>query len=177
MINLNDNFQNNTNKSIDAKYAKLALGVVTPYVSVSEANSAIPMPYRHKGLTVLVTINSENREFWYKEGVTDAHLVLKSNDPVVSTVSVNTTAVGGYIYHVDTTSSDVTITIDPADLWDSTTNTTKFVLIKKISSDVNDVWIVPSSGTIEGTAGTDFNTQYAKLSFYSDGTNLFYFAD
>ena len=56
-ITINDNFQNNSPKSLDAKYTKFVAGAATPYASVAEANSLIPSGYRSVGLTVLIDIS------------------------------------------------------------------------------------------------------------------------
>jgi len=55
---------------VDDKY----LSGGTPYTSVSAVNTAIPEPIRHQGLTV----NINGVEYWYKDGVTDGDLVLKT---------------------------------------------------------------------------------------------------
>lgn len=76
-ITINDNFQNNSPKSLDAKYTKFVSGAATPYVSVAEVNSLIPNEYRSVGLTVLIDIGGVNVEYWYKEGILDGDLVVK----------------------------------------------------------------------------------------------------
>ena len=57
---------------VDDKY----LSGGTPYTSVSAVNTAIPAPIRHQGLTV----NVNGIEYWYKDGVADIDLVLKTSD-------------------------------------------------------------------------------------------------
>ena len=47
----------------------------TPYTSESEANSAVPSGVRYLGLTV----NINNQEWWYKDGLTDVDLVVKAS--------------------------------------------------------------------------------------------------
>ena len=66
--------------SVDAKY----LNDGTPYNSVAEVNSLITEGIRHTGLTV----NILGVEYWYKEGVTDPDLIIKSSDGTVSGVNV-----------------------------------------------------------------------------------------
>ena len=76
-ITLNDNFQNNSPKSIDNKYM---VGGVTPYASVAAANTAVNSAYRHKGLKVRITIGGEEVEYWWKYGITDSDLIPVSLD-------------------------------------------------------------------------------------------------
>ena len=71
-ITINDNIQTNLGKSLDNKYLKNGS---IPYVSVLEANTIIPLSYRSLGLTVLIG----NQQYWYKDGVADMDLVLKSD--------------------------------------------------------------------------------------------------
>jgi len=70
-ISINDNFNANAPKILDNRYS--ANGV-TPYVSIAAANLAIPISQRALGLTVLIGSD----EYWYKAGITDPDLVLKS---------------------------------------------------------------------------------------------------
>ena len=55
---------------VDDKY----LSGGTPYTSVSAVNAAIPSSIRHIGLTV----NINGTEYWYKNGVTNGDLILKT---------------------------------------------------------------------------------------------------
>lgn len=48
-----------------------------PYQSVSDALAAIPMNGRREGLTVVITGNPQ-QEYWWKDGISDAHLQLKT---------------------------------------------------------------------------------------------------
>lgn len=70
-IGLNDNIKIEAGKPGDAKYLN---PLNTPYSSINEVNTTIPVPQRHVGLTV----NINNVEYWYKLGVTDTNLVLKT---------------------------------------------------------------------------------------------------
>lgn len=70
-IILNDNIRINAGKPADAKYLSSAN---TPYASVAAVNTAITVPERHIGLTV----NIMGVEYWYKDGVADIDLVLKT---------------------------------------------------------------------------------------------------
>lgn len=76
-ITVNDNFRNNTPKSLDNKFLKNGL---TPYVSVAEANATIPQAYRSPGLPVFIDDGSGRKEYWYRDGVTDVHLIQKTVD-------------------------------------------------------------------------------------------------
>lgn len=72
MIILNDNIKVNAGKPSEAKY--LNPNTNLPYIDVAQVNLLVPISERHIGLTVL--INDE--EYWYKDGVTNGDLVLKS---------------------------------------------------------------------------------------------------
>lgn len=85
MINVNDNIKVNAGKPLDAKY----LNGVTPYVDVAAAIAAIPLAERSIGLTV----NVNGDDYWWKNGLTDPDLILKSS--------------GGGIIYVDTTRADL----------------------------------------------------------------------
>jgi parallel beta-helix repeat protein len=107
-ITFNDNGQVNAPKSFDNKYLKNG---VTPYADVADANSTINSAYRSKGLTVLIG----NKEYWYRDGILDANLIVKSitsaSAPLVIDSLTNNISIGaasnaasGYL-----TSSDWTI--------------------------------------------------------------------
>jgi hypothetical protein len=70
-IILNDNIQINAGKPIDTRY--LSSGN-TAYASVGAVNTAISISTRYVGLTV----NINGLEYWYKNGVTNTDLILKS---------------------------------------------------------------------------------------------------
>jgi hypothetical protein len=57
---------------VDAKF----MNGLIPYVSVVEANSIISIGIRHP----LLVVNINNVEYHYKDGITDAHLVIKTID-------------------------------------------------------------------------------------------------
>lgn len=71
-IILNDNIENRSPKSLDNRYLN---GGVFPYNSISEVTTTIPESYRFIGLTV----NILGVEYWFKDGVTNADLVVKSS--------------------------------------------------------------------------------------------------
>ena len=70
-IILNDNLKINAGKPVDSRY--LSSGN-TAYVSTGATNNAIPISERYIGLTV----NIGGNEYWYKDGVADIDLELKS---------------------------------------------------------------------------------------------------
>lgn len=71
-IELNDNIDNKSPKILDARYS---INGVTPYTTVLQANSSIPLSYRAIGLTV----NIANVEYWYENGTADVDLVIKTS--------------------------------------------------------------------------------------------------
>jgi hypothetical protein len=75
-IILNDNIQINAGKPSESKYLTTSN---TAYASVSAANLALPIPVRYIGLTV----NINNIEYWYKDGVADINLIEKKYDSTV----------------------------------------------------------------------------------------------
>lgn len=77
-IELNDNIDNKSPKILDKRYSKN--DGTTPYATVLEANTLIPLAYRALGLTVLIG----NVEYWYKDGITDVDLVIKSSGGSIS---------------------------------------------------------------------------------------------
>lgn len=77
-ILLNDNLQNNSPKPLDAKY----LNGVTPWATVAAANAGIPLTQRSIGLTV----NIAGVEYWYKNGITDPDLIIKSGGGLTNPV-------------------------------------------------------------------------------------------
>jgi hypothetical protein len=57
--------------NVDARYG--------PWSSLNEALTAFSSVLRHVGLTVAVSANNTVTEYWYKDGVADGNLVLKTN--------------------------------------------------------------------------------------------------
>jgi len=80
-ITINDNFSNNSPKHLDAKYAP-GTGASAIYASTAAAIAAVPSAYRAKGLTVFVTVGGSNLEYWWRDGILDGDLILKT--PVIS---------------------------------------------------------------------------------------------
>lgn len=89
-IIVNDNIQNNSPKSLDAKYTKFVGGLSTPYSSVEEANTIIIPQYRSIGLTVLINIDGVNTEYWYKDGINNIDLVVKDQSLAIGAENVGT---------------------------------------------------------------------------------------
>ena len=68
-IKLSDSIRVGQQKPLEDKY----FNELSPYTSTSQVNTLLPKAVRHIGLTV--NINGE--EYWYKDGIEDANLVLK----------------------------------------------------------------------------------------------------
>lgn len=88
MSELNDNFTLNAPKDIDDRKGKLSIGVQVPYVSLSEANSAIVSSRRFIGLTVLINNGTGVKEYWYKNGTTNNDLEQKTTSVTGGITSV-----------------------------------------------------------------------------------------
>jgi hypothetical protein len=76
-INLSDNIKVQAPKPADSRY----LNITVPYTGTTEVNMLIPSGERFPGLTVLINgtqTGGVNKEYWYKIGVADVDLVLKS---------------------------------------------------------------------------------------------------
>lgn len=56
---------------LDGKYG--------PFTSVADANSNVTTTLRHKGLTLGILENGSVVEYWYKDNITDAGLVKKTD--------------------------------------------------------------------------------------------------
>lgn len=74
-INLNDNLQNNSNKALDNKSGVYKNGVWQPYANVQDALNHLTISYRHIGLKVVCYVGGEVKEYWFKNGIQDWHLV------------------------------------------------------------------------------------------------------
>lgn len=81
-IILNDNIKINAGKPIDSRY--LTTGN-TAYISLPAVCAAIPIAERYIGLTVIVKTGSTYNEYWYRTGVTDSSLELKTRDIEIPT--------------------------------------------------------------------------------------------
>lgn len=74
-INIVDNLNIYAPKSIDNRYLKNG---TVPYTSVNDVLASIEPSVRHIGLTVLIN----NEEYWFKNGVTNNDLILKSSGSI-----------------------------------------------------------------------------------------------
>jgi len=72
-IVLNDNIKINAGKPSEAKYLNPNTNV--PYTGTTQVNTLVPISERHRGLTVLIN----DTEYWYKDGVANGNLILKSS--------------------------------------------------------------------------------------------------
>ena len=90
----------------DRKYNNL-----TPYTSVAQANSLLPLAVRYDGLTII--INSV--EYWYHLGIADSNLIIKSGGGTVIPIEnigvwsplSGYTAGNTYVSYVNSGSSDI----------------------------------------------------------------------
>lgn len=94
---IQDNFGLAAAKAVDNRYGKLSSGGVSiPYTNVSEVYTAIPLVYRHRGLTVAVEDGSGGiQEYWWKNGTTNPDLVPKSG--AVTNADNGLSVVGGFV--------------------------------------------------------------------------------
>ena len=68
-IKLSDSIRVGQQKPLEDKY----FNELVPYTSTTQVNTLLPKAVRHIGLTV----NIDGEEYWYKDGIEDANLVLK----------------------------------------------------------------------------------------------------
>ena len=71
-IKLSDSVRVGQQKPLEDKY----FNELVPYTSTSKVNTLLPKAVRHIGLTV----NINGDEYWYKDGIEDSNLILKSNN-------------------------------------------------------------------------------------------------
>lgn len=95
-ILINDNYKLSANKPFDDRY----LNISTPWISCEEAILGIPT-YRYTGLT----INISGDEYWWKDGVNDNDLILKT----LGGATNGLTKIGGEIKLGGTLTGDTTI--------------------------------------------------------------------
>lgn len=69
-ILLNDNLKLARNKPVDSRYG--------PHVDIATALQAVPEQYRYPGLVIGIKDAGALTEYWFKDGVTEAHLVEKT---------------------------------------------------------------------------------------------------
>lgn len=101
MGQINVGIDNLSPQHIDRSYGRTIAGVTTPFTSVTQANAAVNIVFRHKGKTVLIDDGSGSKEYWWKAGTADVNLVLKEapglNQPYKVTLITN----GSYQIPVD----------------------------------------------------------------------------
>ena len=71
-----------------------------PWNSVGEALIGLPQSLREQGRTVGIITDGKIQEYWFKEGIDDSNLVLKSGVKIVSN-SLKVQEIGGEI-HINT---------------------------------------------------------------------------
>ena len=76
-IQINDNIFISAGKPIESKYLNINNN---KYTSIAEVNSSIPISLRYIGLTV----NINNIEYWYKDGLLDVDLIEKKFNTEIS---------------------------------------------------------------------------------------------
>ena len=81
-INVSDSLNVTQQKSIDKKYDNDGAG----YLSIAAVNAAIPISVRSIGLTV----NIQGVEYWYKEGLSNGNLILKTSTSPSWQETINT---------------------------------------------------------------------------------------
>ena len=142
-IILGDNIQINGPLAVDSRY----LNDLVPYTSVSGANSTIVSGVRYIGLTV----NVGGVEYWYKDGIGDGDLVIKTmggtgtltgaTNGIILTNSGTTVALGGSLI------SDTTI--------DASGNSFNLTNIKEfqVSSGLSTIFGIDNTGLIFSFSG------------------------
>jgi hypothetical protein len=95
-INLSDSIRVATTKPTDDRY----FNVLVPYATEQEAYDGT-IGVRHIGLTV----NINNKEYWFKDGTGDTDLVLKVTSSAAETTASNTGASGVGVYKSKTGSN------------------------------------------------------------------------
>lgn len=148
-IGLSDNIYSSSPKPLEAKYATLT-GV--PYSSSAEVTSSIPLSNRYQGLTVLVSSSTEVAEYWFKGGIANTDLILKTVDGTFLTTASNENN-GNVLTISKSDGSGYQITIDTGSSLGSSNFTASF----------ND------ESTWEIHHGLDY--QYVLVQVYDDNNN------
>ena len=130
------------------------------YTSVTEANTIVVAGCRFTGLTV----NINAVEYWYKDGVTDAHLVLKQDtvsleQEIIGSVHTNLTASGTEIVNWSTHVHAHLLLTGNTTLSDSgrpTENHTSFTRTLRVESESTESFSLPIDITeVVGEYNTD----------------------
>ena len=91
------------NAPIDAKYG--------PFASVATANSEVGSTLRYLGLTVGIITAGSIVEYWYKDGILDSDLILKTPSLIWANITGTPTTLSGYGI-TDAVPSSRTLTIN-----------------------------------------------------------------
>ena len=83
---INENFSLIAPQSLDVRTGKIVSGSTVPYISLSEANTATTGK-RYLGMTILVDSGAGLKEYWYKDGITNNDLELKTSSGGTGTIT------------------------------------------------------------------------------------------
>lgn len=196
MQQINDNFQLYAPKSLDNKYTKVIAGNSVPYASTTEANDSIDSAYRSIGLTVLIDVGAENKEYWYKDGIENSDLVVKGTSDqtwqqTLDTGSIldkdNTIDGGGFNISWDDTTHLINTTDDNAkvNIGIGTDEQALRILNSRIPSSILRIWDNSAAGsganaathvTLTDSSGTtlfNLNGRAATFSYGSAASAVF----
>ncbi len=102
-----------------------------------------------------------------------------SNSAQIKSISADySVLVTDNILIADVTASPITVTIDPALIYDAATTCTRIITINAIDTDSdqltlgNALTIAPLTGNISGQTNFTYLNEYESLTIVSDGTNL-----
>lgn len=77
-IQFSDNFQVNAPKDFNNKTGRFTQGAWRPFNSVTEAQLIVVLGARYIGLTQLILDNGVPTEYWYRDGIADSNLIIKT---------------------------------------------------------------------------------------------------
>lgn len=82
MAQFNENITLAAPNPLDKRYlsSRTLFGSQLPYSSCTEVTTTISTAVRYSGLTVLISTGGTNLEFWFRQGVADGNLILKTLD-------------------------------------------------------------------------------------------------
>ena len=162
-IILSDNIQVNAPKPVDSRY----LNILVPYSSTTAANIAIVSGVRFTGLTV----NILGTEYWYKDGIADSCLVLKSSTSNI----VNVCNPAGLTYSA-TTSNDFIGVSGGSTVWLPTISVCngQKITVADIqgNASISPISICSSGYKILNGYCAAINTNYGSVSFIYNGKNF-----
>jgi hypothetical protein len=104
-ILINDNLNVAAPKPIDNRYG--------PYNSLTIAKETIPSFQRHRGLVVGIVENGDVVEYWFKSGINDLDLELKTiaSDESRITINANATLASNKYYILDSSAQGFTVAL------------------------------------------------------------------